>query len=66
MKRLDDCGDFLTIQDVAQCSGGAVCEATIRKACVDGTLPAQKLGRRWFIPRKKFIEYMNGRMTLEG
>ena len=33
---------------------------TIRKCCSDGTLPAVKVGRKWFVPRDRFLEFANG------
>ena len=39
---------------------GTISTRAIRSACADGSLPATKIGRRWFIPRDKFFEFMNG------
>lgn len=37
-----------------------VSDQTVRAACNDGTLPAVKVGRRWFVSRDLFIEFLNG------
>lgn len=39
---------------------GAISTQTIRKACASGSIPAQKIGRRWVIPRDKFLSFVNG------
>ena len=35
-----------------------VCEATVRKLCKSGTLPAVRVGRKWVIPEAKFSEFL--------
>ena len=37
-----------------------VSDQTVRAACNDGTLPAVKVGRRRFVSRDLFIEFLNG------
>lgn len=37
-----------------------VSEQTVRKECSCGHIPAIKIGRRWFTPRDRFIELLNG------
>ncbi|HIS40768.1 MAG TPA: helix-turn-helix domain-containing protein [Candidatus Aphodovivens avistercoris] len=41
-----------------------VSEQTVRKECALGHIPAVKVGRRWFVPRDRFIEFLNGGMKL--
>ena len=38
---------------------GTISTRAIRNACAEGSLPATKIGRRWFIPRDKFFEFVN-------
>lgn len=60
MKKFKECSDLMTIQEMCQCLGDSISAQTLRKACIDGSIPATRIGRRWFIPRDKFLEQVNG------
>lgn len=54
--------DLLTPDNVrALMSNGVMTTQTIRKACADGSIPAIKIGRRWFIPKERFFDFLNGK-----
>lgn len=49
---------ILNTEEVAKILG--ISGQTVRKECATGGLPAVRVGRRWFIPRDKFFEFVNG------
>lgn len=51
---------MLSIEELRTLLNGNVSVQTLRKCCSDGTLPAVRVGRRWFVPRDRFVEFLNG------
>lgn len=51
---LDAFGDLLTIEDLQRLTG--VSAQTLRAECRSGRIPSCKIGRRFFIPKKAFLE----------
>lgn len=50
--------DLLTVQHMSEITG--LSKQTIRKEITEGRLPGCKVGRRLFVSKFKFIEYVNG------
>lgn len=51
--------DLLTPADIAEITGMTV--EYIRRLCRKGKLPAVQIGEsRWYIPKTRFIAYVNG------
>lgn len=48
----------LNTETVASLLGVSV--QTVRIQCVEGELPGVKIGRRWFVPRDRLVEFLNG------
>ena len=55
-RRLSDCPDLLTVQDLHGLTG--LSEQTIRAEINSGNLPGFRIGRRLFVPKTHFLEYM--------
>ncbi|MEA5020767.1 MAG: helix-turn-helix domain-containing protein [Gordonibacter sp.] len=55
--------ELLTVQRMHELTG--VSKQVIRKEIAEGRLPGCKIGRRFFVPKYKFIEYANGGITYE-
>ena len=51
-------GDLLTVNDVCEITGMSA--QTARRCIERGDLPGRKIGRRWFVPKSRFIEFMEG------
>ena len=56
---LSEYGDCLHVPDAAKVTG--LSEQTIRAALEDGTIPGNRIGRQWLIPRPAFIAFLYGR-----
>ena len=56
---LDDYPDLLNVEKMREITG--LSAATIRQECADGKIPAVRIGRRWFIPKALFIDYLMSR-----
>lgn len=55
---LDEYPHLLTPRDISSITGISVCYS--RKLCREQVLPAVQVGNgRWFVPKPKFIEYLN-------
>lgn len=50
---LKNYGDLLSISDLCEVTG--LSAQTLRTACKQGCLPSIKIGRRYFIPKMRFI-----------
>lgn len=55
-RSLSDCPDLLTVQDLHGLTG--LSEQTIRAEINSGNLPGFRIGRRMFVPKTHFLEYM--------
>ena len=55
---LADYPDLLTVQHIHEITG--VSEQTIRSEISQGRLPGCRIGRRLFVPKRKFINYTLG------
>lgn len=55
---LDGYPDLLNVDAMREITG--LCAATIRNECSNGRLPAVRIGRRWYVSKSLFIEYVNG------
>ena len=51
---------LLSVEELREVMNENISAQTIRKCCSDGTLPAVKVGRKWFVPRDRFLEFANG------
>lgn len=51
---------LLSVEELREVMNENVSAQTIRKCCSDGTLPAVKVGRKWFVPRDRFLEFADG------
>lgn len=51
---------MLSVEELREVMNENISAQTIRKCCSDGTLPAVKVGRKWFVPRDRFLEFANG------
>lgn len=51
--------DLLSVKDM--CAATGLSAQTIRASCASGQLPAVKIGRAWFVPKSKLVEYVGGR-----
>lgn len=58
----DELPVVLNTETVAELLGVSV--QTVRIQCAEGELPGVKIGRRWFVARDRFIEFLNGGMKL--
>lgn len=58
---LAEYSDLLTVQDIATITG--LSEQTIRGEINEGRLPGCRIGRRLFVPKPAFIEYVSGGVT---
>lgn len=55
----DDYPDLLTPTHIAELTGFTV--QYVRRLCRERRLPAVQIGaRQWFVPKPRFIEYVNG------
>lgn len=52
----DGFGDLLTVDDVAAILH--VSRKTVQTLCKRGDLPAIKIGRRWYVPKIRLVEYL--------
>lgn len=52
--------DLLTVDHIQEQTG--LSKQTIRSLINDGSLPGCKIGRRLFVPKAKFIAYVNGEL----
>ena len=59
-----DLPDLLTPKDLARLTGQ--CEATMRALCAKGELPAVRIGKRWYVPKTSFREYVEGGERHDG
>lgn len=50
--------ELLEVEDVAKELG--VHQVTIRRYIRGGRLKATKIGKRWYISKERFIEFVNG------
>lgn len=50
--------DLLTPAHVAKLTG--LCAHTVRDLCRRGELPAVKIAARWYVPKSKFLEFLEG------
>lgn len=48
--------DLLTASDVAEITRQAA--TTVRRLMANGDIPACKIGVRWYVPKKRFIEFV--------
>lgn len=53
--------DVLTVQHITSITG--LSEPTIRREMRAGNIPCARIGRRWFCPKHKFVEYLEGGKT---
>lgn len=56
---LESYPDVLNIGHVCEITG--LSAQTIRQECAKGHLPAVRIGRRWFVTKPMFIDYLVGR-----
>ena len=56
---LDGYPDVLNIGHVCEITG--LSAQTVRQECSRGNLPAVRIGRRWFVTKPMFIDYLTGR-----
>ena len=56
---LDSYPDVLNIGHVCEITG--LSAQTVRQECSRGNLPAVRIGRRWFVTKSMFIDYLMGR-----
>lgn len=49
-------GDMLTVDDLATILH--VSRKTIQKQCKRGNLPAISIGRRWYVPKARLVEFL--------
>ena len=56
---LESYPDVLNIGHVCEITG--LSAQTIRQECAKGNLPAVRIGRRWFVTKPMFIDYLVGR-----
>lgn len=49
-------GDMLTIEDLAAIFH--VSRKTVQKQCKRGDLPAVSIGRRWYVPKARLVEFL--------
>lgn len=57
-KQLDAYPNLLGVPELSELTGQ--CPATIRSLCARQKLPAVKIGRRWYVARSSFVDYLNG------
>lgn len=55
---LRDYPDLLNVGHMREITG--LSAQTIRAECANGRIPAVRIGRRWFIPKALFAEYVGG------
>ena len=48
--------DLLTIGHMQEITG--LSNQTLRTSCASGQMPAVKIGRRWFVPKSRFADYV--------
>jgi excisionase family DNA binding protein len=58
MAALDGCPEMLTVVDLAKLL--RMPQSTVRALCARGELPAQHIGRRWFVPRAHLLARWDG------
>lgn len=46
---VSDYPEVLTVKAYAKITGAN--QNAVRKQCIDGTIPADKVGKKWYIPR---------------
>ena len=56
--RLSDYAELLNPKDASEVLG--LQEWTVRRMLRNGELPAVKIGARWYMPKSKLIEYLEG------
>ena len=56
MFKFDQCGDVLTVSEVANALQR--CDETVRTMIKRGELYGVKLGRRYYVPKRKLMEYL--------
>ena len=52
--------DLLTVDHIQELTG--LSKQTIRSLINDGSLPGCRIGRRLFVPKAKFIAFVNGEL----
>lgn len=60
----DGYGDLLSIQDLSEITG--LSEQTLRAEVVNGRLPGCRIGRRLYVPKSRFIEYVEQGGGIDG
>lgn len=55
---LDAYPDLLNVGHMREITG--LSAQTIRAECAKGSIPAVRIGRRWFIPKSLFAEHVSG------
>ena len=50
--------DLLSPAHLSEITGQ--CEATMRAMCAKGSLPAVKVGKRWYVPKPVMVEFVMG------
>lgn len=50
--------DLLSVKEMREITG--VSEQTIRKEIAERRLPGQRVGRKWLVPKCRFVDYMMG------
>lgn len=53
-----DYGDLLSVGDLCRITGQS--DQTVRHLCATSKLPAVHIGRRWYVPKTLFIDYLSG------
>ena len=48
--------ELMTVPDLAELFG--VGESTARRWCASGEVPAVMVGRRWYVPRSRLMEFV--------
>lgn len=51
-------GDLLNVSDICEITGMSA--QTVRRCVERGEIPGCKIGRRWFVPKSRFIEFVEG------
>ncbi len=48
--------DLLTVGHMQEITGMSA--QAVRTSCASGQIPAVKIGRRWFVPKSRFADYV--------
>lgn len=56
MLKIEELPDLIKTRDIAQVLGKD--KVTVRRLCANGGLPAVKIGREWYVLKKKLLEMM--------